>query len=349
MKRLPITLTVLSLAAISLLGVVSCQKEKTEEKPIVQQDPEAQRALERISEFKNQIEYYKSHPDTREASSISVDDAVWDLEALFNYTYAYPELCYGRTMIIDTTLSLAISSNDSVLMSDLATFYNQMFATISAIYQSVTLPDKHFIVLDVEEGDLRGNQVEIILHTAQGSAREPLTSGRDPFNPGEWWYYGENMGGSDSIGGDAAQMLTWWLNIELTPVPPEGSHYVYSRVTLRTSTTPSDYPYVNNVYNVPDQYCEFEVIGDPTVNDTSLVLNADQLNFHYHGELELIRNLLDPSGQLVSLTPFSALVISDSQQNPDKSYQSISHHTTAMYGIPILCLNNQHERGNLEP
>lgn len=63
MKRLPITLTVLSLAAFALLGVVSCQKEKTDEKTVVQQDPEAQRALERISEFKNQIEYYKSHPN----------------------------------------------------------------------------------------------------------------------------------------------------------------------------------------------------------------------------------------------------------------------------------------------
>lgn len=340
MKRLPITLTVLSLAAFALLGVVSCQKEKTDEKTVVQQDPEAQRALERISEFKNQIEYYKSHPDTRVVSYISVDDAVWDLEALFNYTYAYPELCYGHTVSIDTVLALPLSTNDSVSMSDLTSFYETMYSAVSAIYHSVTLTDKQFILLDVEDRGQHNNCVDIFLHTLQGSvATLPIgyqsPSDLGPFPTGVSWGFGNNMG--NSLGQhngelDAADTLSMVLNAELVPVAPEGYSYVYTSIETKYSEHPSQHPYFNVLF--PDQgpCCEFYV-ENPVFPD-DYYLTSDQMNFHYFGEKHLITDILPYENG--GIHPGNELFFIQIDDFCKRNDIAIGHHTTAHFGFQLI-------------
>ena len=346
MKKVSVTLAALVLVALSIVGVVSCQKEGTHEVLNNSNKKQCDKTLQKINDFKNQVEYYNTNPGSKDADYISVEESIWNLEALFNYAYAYPELCYGRTVAVDTVLSLPISGNDSVLISDLAEFYNQMFQTVNLIYQSVTLPNKQFIILDVEEGQTFNNQVEIHLYTTQGSVEEPRRPLDDPFVPGEWWYYGENFGGWNQSEGDAAEKLTYWLNLALTQEPPEGSYYYYTNIRTASSTTPSYYPYANSAFNVPDQYCEFEVVGNPFVDDTCLILNSNQLNFHYYGELYLIHNYINPSGQFERLRPFMALVESANETN-EKSYTRIYHHTTAWYGIREIVTNQGHQRGAL--
>lgn len=346
MKKTIISFANLFLIVLVTINLVSCQKEKTNEVLSNNNYEQCDKTLKQILDFKNQLDYYKINPGSKDANYISVGESIWNLEALFNYTYAYPELCYGKTEAVDTVLFLPISANDSVLMSDLAEFYNQMFQTVNLIYQSVTLPNKQFIILDVEEGQTFNNQVEIHLYTTQGSVEEPRRPLDNPFAPGEWWYYGENFGGWNQNEGDAAEKLTYWLNLELTQEPPEGSYYYYTNIRTASSTTPSYYPYANSAFNVPDQYCEFEVVGNPFVDDTCLILNSDQLNFHYYGELYLIHNYINPSGQFERLRPFRALVESANETN-EKSYTRIYHHTTAWYGIRETGSNQGHQRGSL--
>lgn len=160
-------MAVMVLAAMATAGLVSCQKEKTDEGQTTQQNPTDKAVVERIKEFKRQVEYHKSHPGLRDATCVSVEEAVWNLEALFNFTYAYPELCYGKTVAADTVLSLPLSANDSVRMTDLVTFYGMVYAAAAAIYQNVDLPDKQFIVLDVEEGECQSSPDDFWLTSSQ--------------------------------------------------------------------------------------------------------------------------------------------------------------------------------------
>lgn len=343
------TFILAAFVALATMGLVSCQKENTDTKTDTEQTHKDNATVARILDFKEQVEHYNGPTGTRDASYVSVEDAVWNLEALFNYTYAYPELCYSRTVSADTVMYLPLCSNDSVLMSDLASFYGDIFGAVNALYQSVELTDKQFILLNVEAGDNLLNQMEIILEAVQGSVDESRLPNGDPFLPGEWWYYGGNMGGWNSTEGDAAQMLTWWVNRALTPAPPATGYYCYTMITRRESTTPSDYPYTNPNYNVSDLYCEFEVMGNPYVDDSLLVLNSEQLNFHYHGELELVQNRLYQGNAFVTLTPFKVLIEADQEMENDRDYTRVFHHTKAWYGRRDLCLPNSHVRESLEP
>ena len=349
MKKPFLTLVVLLLTTLTMVLFVSCQKEKTNETPTTQIDASSQEAINRIIEFKKQVEQCNDHHNTRNSNYISITDAVWNLEALFNYSYAYPELCYGRTVMVDTVMRLPVSQNDSVSMSELTTFYGKMFATVGEIYRNVTLPNKQFILLDVEKGDYNNGSVDIILHSVQGSVDVTPSHGRDPFQPGEWWYYGENGGGWNSNEGDAAQMLTWWVNHELTPEPPAEGFYTYLRIQTRTSDGPSHYPYENSIYAVPDLYCEFEVVGNPYVADSCLILNSEQLNFHFHGELDLVQNRLYEYGQNDPRVPFMVAITDEHENDIPRNYTRIHHQTTAWYGERTLITQDSNERGELDP
>ena len=345
-------MAVIVLAALTMAVVVSCQKEKADETPATQKDSSSQEAIARIVDFKQQVEFHKAHPGMRTTSFVSIKDAVWNIEALFNYTYAYPELCYGRLVTVDTAMRLPVCPNDSVSMSDLTAFYENMFATIGNTYRCVTLPNKHFVLLDVEVGERNSNSITIMLHSVQGSVVETPSNGRDPFHEGEWWYYGENSGGWCSNSGDASQVLTEFVNLELTPPAPSIGYYCYNDIVSRFSLTPSNYPYQNPGYNVPDSYCEFEVVGNPYIEDTCLILNYEQLNFHFHGELDLVQNRLYTNGPNDLHVPFLVDINFEYESEgvgENRTYTRAYHWTTACYGIRLLVLPGQNERGSLEP
>lgn len=106
---------------------------------------------------------------------------------------------------------------------------------------------------------------------------------------------------------------------------------------------------VNTSYQVPDQYCEFEVVGNPYVADSCLILKSEQLNFHYYGELDLIQNRLYHENIHDPRTPFYALVTSGCDRTINRNYIRVFHNTRAWYGIKTLCVLGGHERGILEP
>ena len=82
------------LMMILLAGVgftlVSCQKDNsaqpTEAAESHRLDTQASSALDRINAFRESLEQSQSNPGAKDASCLSIDDAVWNVEALFNYT-----------------------------------------------------------------------------------------------------------------------------------------------------------------------------------------------------------------------------------------------------------------------
>lgn len=45
-----------------------------------------------------QVDFYKANPAIKDGETMTLDEAIWNIEALFNLTYAYPELSYGHTI-----------------------------------------------------------------------------------------------------------------------------------------------------------------------------------------------------------------------------------------------------------
>ena len=99
MKRLYLHFIILLVAGMTIT-TVSCNKEQA-----TTDTSQGEATLARIMNFKQQVDYYKANPAIKDGETVTLDEAIWNIEALFNLTYAYPELSYGRTETADTVLT----------------------------------------------------------------------------------------------------------------------------------------------------------------------------------------------------------------------------------------------------
>ncbi|MBQ3738435.1 MAG: hypothetical protein II862_05555 [Bacteroidales bacterium] len=348
-RKLILILAAMTVVAFVAAAMVSCKKELEQS---VVDGSHGECALNRILGFKQQLEEALTAPDAKSTSYLSADDAVWNIEALFNLYYAYPELSFGKTVAYDTILYLPVSANDLVSISDLAVFYGKMFETVQAVYNSIVLPNKQFLILDVERGEREGDLLPIELHSLQGVAKGTP----DPHDPVPWpgpfaegspWYYGEDGGRLDGTfysWMDAADTLSNMLNAVLVPQPSEGEIYFYTGTIMKQLESGDHIPFAYS--NFPGNYCEFYV-KNPSSDD--YWLSYEQMNFQYFGERHLALNVFPadqttpiPSGHSlfnVTITDFKNII----QNNVDE----IGHHTCAYYGRREVLGENVIIKGNL--
>lgn len=349
MKKPILLITSLLMAAAVITGCT-----KTED-PVDESLKQGEATLARIMDFKSQMEEAKANPNAKSSTYMSVADAVWNVEALFNLTYAYPEYNYGRTVACDTTLHLPVSSNDSVLVNDLSAFYGQMFDAVQAIYQSVDLDNKQFLILDVEAGERHGSLQAMKLHTVQGSVRgiPPGLPQVGPFASGEAWKYGEKGGMRDASNNlhfegvmDASDTLTRMLNYWLVPQAPNNYEYVYTDIVSKQSVVNHHhiYPY-GGFPEITPRYCEFYK-EDPSEDD--YWLDSYSMNYYYFAERYLVLEDL-PNDAQAPVVPsghsFFQVVIGDYKS--DSSPLIIYHLTKAFYGHRTVMGHEIIERENL--
>lgn len=327
-----IAIIVLAIVATAV-AVVSCKKEQ-----VPDTRNQSKTTLVQILDFKRQLEEIGLNPNEKTVSYMSIPDAVWNIEALFNYTYAYPGYYYEHTIYCDTTLNLPVCSNDSVSLADLYVFNGQMYEAVLTLYQAALLDDKQFIILDVEAGERNGGLQTIELHTLQGS----LKGGQpdypqmwEPFEEGHYWYYGGDM--PDTIGNpiDAADALTETLNNILTRKAPEGYEYVYTNVLTKYTVLGANHPNPFPGYpGVSPRSCEFYK-ENPTIEDYKLYSN--QMNYYYFGERHLVKNILrnDADYPVPSNHILFQIVVDDETDTID-SIIRIGHRTIAYYGYELV-------------
>ncbi len=348
MKKVYLFLITL-LFASTAITMVSCKKEQA-----TTDMSQGEATLARIMNFKQQVDYYKANPTVKDGESVSLDDAIWNIEALFNLTYAYPELSYGHTETADTVLYLPIGINNTIILTDLSVFYGQMYEVISDIYHSIELDNKQFIILDVELGERNGNQQAIKLQSVQGSAKgiQPPTPQPvvwRPFADGSDWCYGEDRGrrdGSFQFEMDAADTLANKLNAILVPKAPAGQVYIYTEIMMKELPNNYHIPFSYNPYQ--GEYCEF-YIQDAEEEDKWL--NTSRMNFQYYGERHLVLSVLRDyddgiQGQVPSDFKLFNVTIDDYHSSSNQIL-TIGHHTKAYYGQRETVYHNIVVKGNL--
>lgn len=337
----------LMLAAMMASLAVSCGKDAFQEQSsgngtVAVERVTGESLVSRILEFGRLLESYTTGDAGRETRYMSVSDAVVDIEALFNYTFANPDLCYGHTVELDTTLFMTVTPDDSVSVAVLADFYGRMHNAVRALYQSVGLANKCFLILDVQEEERLNGKWSILLHTVQGSLTgipphngDTLQPDPGPFPVGVSWYYGEKGGSSNSLHVgelDAADTLAMVINNRLFVAPPAGMSFFYHNI--RTPVSSGFYPFSYGMYPDEGPYSEFYK-ESPAPGD--YWLDSDQMNFHYFGEMSLARYVLPnvgdnpvPAGHVLFHVDIEAQSVTQGG-NP-----VIKHQTTAKYGMREL-------------
>lgn len=357
MKRTPKTLyAAIVIVATTAAFLIGCKKDDSTttaaDTPTANELARGEATLAKIMDFKQQMEYYKANPAIKDGETVTLGEAIWNVEALFNLTYAYPELSYGRTVTADTVLFLPLQADNTVLLTDLTVFYGQMYEVISDIYHGIELDSKQFIILDVELGERQGSQQAVRLHSVQGSAKgiqppipQPVVWA--PFADGSDWYYGENNGrrdGSFQYEMDAADTIANMLNATLVSKAPLGQEYIYTEIIMKELPYNYHIPFSHNYYQ--GEYCEFY---KQNATEDDKWLNTNQMNFQYFGERHLVLNVLrdyDDGTQGSVPSDFKLFNVTIEDYHDEQSL-TIGHHTKSYYGQRETVYYNIIVKGNL--
>ena len=174
--------TLLVVAAISV-AVVSCKKETQSD--FMNNNNESVQSFNPL-EIKDMNTYLKDFKLKMQSAvkgddeALPIEDAAWHLSSLANYEFANANVeCDG--VRFDTLYASVNITNGAVLLSDLATAYENISTSIDKFYHGLTLDNKHFRFINAyisENGD-----VAIPLLTTFSHSSKYLSD--------HLWYYGD--------------------------------------------------------------------------------------------------------------------------------------------------------------
>lgn len=242
----------------------------------------------KIMKFKRQL--IDKEKVSRSGLSMPVDSVIWNVEALFNAEYAFPERKYLETVKQDLEFFVYVDENDEAPFGVVADLYDEITASVRQAYANDGISnEKSLMAVVVDKGEIIGNRVNLNVRVVSGKmetgnmVKDPVPG---PFGPRDCWYYGEYGGTCDdpSVFGDAAEIIEDSINYYYrgTSVPQTGFRNLNFGMFM-VSLDGGEY---------------FDENGEPYLywynsnENPQLYLNGDLLNYYYTRELEVLLHLL---------------------------------------------------------
>ena len=182
----------------------------------------------------------------RAGETVSLAEAVWNIENLFNITYAMPEEFYSETATFEFSQWLPIDTTGRVSLSNLFNAYDQMVSSARAAYANDGFINKGFVFMIVDVGEQNNTSVRLDFKGKTGErTTNPNWHVHDsamyggPFDTNDNWQYAQGMGKCDSTclesGADKEieRYLKVFLRSTLT-IPESGARAVYVNSELIT-------------------------------------------------------------------------------------------------------------------
>lgn len=245
MKKLYLSI----ILAAMMIGYYSCKKDYTT-KPFIQEDELTTHSKKVLSLIKSFDEKMKR--TFKSSEQIELDSAVWNIEALLNYSYSYPDSSAKDFVVYKSNYTMDIDANGMVAMGDVEVVYNQMEDSLNAQFNQIPCDIKHLRFSDVALDSVAGSTAYLTL--ANGYGFNLILGMYYPFEEDDDWYWGtdgEIIGvpprgkcdGSEVGVSDGSNELAWRLN---NPVPT-------TQATLYTDIETFAVHYMNCTYNEPPQ------------------------------------------------------------------------------------------------
>ncbi len=195
---------------VTLITFSSCNKE-------AELETTNDEVLERILDFKEKVE----NPNQQKSGEeISVEDAVWLVEAALNYSYCMTELSDSllNQFVVDS-LSLEINiSNGEVFYSDVINSYIDISYEITDVLNSYNANLKKITLADVE-CDLDNSLIKVYFIIGTKEIEEKSTKWFVGFGATDYWYWGWSLGKAPPYSGyegyDAGLRIQQYANLSI--------------------------------------------------------------------------------------------------------------------------------------
>lgn len=208
------------LVSLFIIGLNSCKKENNHQitEQISEEMERSVNVIKLIKQFEEQL-----NSDLKSAETMSLDSAVWYMEASLNYYYADPDEAEGEYSINTQAYSLPLDENGEVLVSDVQTFYEQMEDDLGN--NQKLSGDEVLVFSDVAVDSIVGGTAYMSGTNGSSSGFGGSTS---PFDEDDDWIWGTVSGilegkcDGTMVGvSDGSNELEWHLNNPVgTPTPP---------------------------------------------------------------------------------------------------------------------------------
>ena len=301
----------------AILAVAGCKKEEGNQpqhgEVVLSYNP-----LEKLRSFKKQIESVRLNPEVRSGETITLTDALWDVENYFNLTYSDAESYYSQINEHEFVLSIPTDSQQQVMVYDVVNLYDQLVNQAREALISDEFDDKGFVSLTVKEvnANARGTLVTFSGRTGgRGNYVYPIAHVDGPFGDDDDWMFAAPLGKCDDpdIPSGADEQLQEQLYAELIEpfignAPNSRNIYVDRRRFIFDGTT------YNGVYYNEDS--------------DNLCIGYGFLNDHYYAEKRIITQTIPSQYQLHGLAPISIEIKGSVLDN-----NAVTHRNEIEYGI----------------
>jgi hypothetical protein len=336
MKKIT-SVTVIALIAASATVLSYCSKQEMNDqtgtqKQEVKMSAEDISVLNKIVAFRDKVKFAKENPGYKSGETMTSDDAVWNLETMFNVSFGFPDEQYAKTKTDSAIVQIAINSNGEVSLDDVVVKYDEIIGLVTQYYYSSGFENKGFLLLDLKQGEITNGQMEISLRSVTGEKEDEW----EPFGPDDYWWYGELKGDCEWTVGyletDAAKKIQEAvMNNKPLVSPPPGYCFIYN-----------SYDYIglfgDEYENETGEKLIFYIENQTgTFTWDEKCLQPDEMNFHFFGEKEVIYNILPEELNKPSNWIFMECDIDGLQEwNPQTNKQCIHHNNTLTYALRYL-------------
>lgn len=274
--------------------------------------------LEQLRDFRTQVKAAQAHPDMKNAELMTLDDALWDVENLFNLTFSETERYYSQTNNHEFSLYLPVTENDNVTVSDAVNLYAQAVEEARNALISDTFEDKGFISLNIQQTEMENGMVRIDFSGKTGARSDynpPVTHVDGPFGEDDNWMFACGLGKCDDpdIPSGADKQFQEKLYIELIE-PNFPADPGYRNVYINRKNILFDGSNYNLVFfrSDPDDMC----------------IDHWSMNEYYSGEKRTLTYFIPEQYHLTGYQLISIVIDGGSISSP----MGITHYHSAEYG-----------------
>ena len=289
--------------------------------------------IEQLRSFQKQIKQVRTGAKSDE--TLSLTEALWDVENYFNLTYSDVECYYDQTNNHEFTLSLPVEQQQ-VLVDDAVALYDEVINQARFAMEADEFDNKGFLSLTIKEVHQESQEALITFSGKTGNRtnhNQIINHIDGPFEADDNWIFATPLGKCDDpdIPSGADEQLQEHLYAELiepyidaameyrniyinrTPIVFDGSNYTGLYYNPNPENLCIDFMYMNDYYvrekqvitqTIPEQY-QLTNCSPISIAISGIMIEDGTVATHYHeveyGIREQVR--IDEFGTIEKLIP----------------------------------------------
>lgn len=277
--------------------------------------------VDQLRAFRKQMEQVRTNPEAKSDETLSVSEALWDVENYFNLTYSDMENYYSQVNDHEFTVTLPVDDQDQILVYDAVALYDEVVNQARSAMQSDELENKAFVSLTLKEVSHEGRGVAVTFTGKVGNRcnhnYQPIENHiNGPFGEDDDWMYASPLGKCDDpdIPSGADEQLQERLYAEL--IEP----FVRTESDCRNIYTDRR-QFVFDGRNYPGIY-----YNEDTGN---LCIDHYSMNARYHAEKNVISRTIPDQYYLTGYSPISIAIFGILTDD----WGAVTHRNEVEYGI----------------